>query len=378
MGTIWDKETLLNNTNWDSRMKTIDQTEWLQNLLNSGSGTIVIPDGDYVVAKTLRIPDNTKIICSPRTTLRLADGANCPLIGNVAQGRIFSRNITIEGGIWDGNNLGQQRDKYAARDKYPSSMDGLGGQLMVFTYVKNLTLRDLTLKDPESFGVQLTAVEEFTVEDILFDYNKLRGNMDGIHVNGFARNGLIRNLKGETHDDMVALNSDEGDFICECCDIENITIENIYGGSDGWTGVRLLSRQAALRNIAIRNLHGGYKYNGVSFTHWGPNPETADYGRFDNILLDGIFAYSCRKSGKGHGGIIWFQPYLRHIGTVVCRNIFRADPPENLNTVQTVEIGDGVVIDTLNIHGLHQQVTDGKPAVLVAESAKVKNLLIGP
>lgn len=352
-------------------MSFIDKTEWLQKLLDSGSGTVVIPDGEYLVSTTLRIPDNTKVICSPKTHIKLADGANCPIVANVERGREFSYNITIENGIWDGNNLGQQRDKNTC--KIP--LAGFG-QFMVFTYVRNLTLRGMTIKDPESFAVQLTAAEEFTIEDILFDFNKKRANMDGIHVNGFARNGLIRNLKGETHDDMVALNSDEGDEYCDCCDIENITIENIYGGADGWTGVRLLSRFATLRNIVIRNLFGGYKLNGVSFTHWGPNPETSDYGRFENILLDGIFAYCCRPTGRGHGGIIWFQPYLKHVGTVVCRNIFRTDPPEKNNTVHTFEIGDGVEIDRLVIDGLHQDVTDDKQPIWISGSAKVKNYTI--
>ena len=353
-------------------MNATDQTEWLQRLLDSGNGTVVIPDGEYLVAKTLRIPDDTKVVCSPKTRLRLADGANCPIIGNPAKGRTFSRNITIEGGVWDGNNLNQQRDKYAGNPP-----DSAWGQFIVFTYVKNLTLRGMTLKDPESFAVQLTACEEFTIEDIFFDFNKKRLNMDGIHVNGFARNGLIRNLKGETHDDMVALNSDEGDAYCDCCDIENVTIENVYGGSDGWTGIRLLSRQATLRNIVIRNLYGGYKFNGVSFTHWGKDAETADYGRFENILLDGIFAYSCRKSGSGHGGIIWFQPYVRHAGTVVLQNIFRTDPAENLNQVHTIDVGDGVVIDTLDIRGLHQRLPDGKPPILISKSATVGNYRVG-
>ncbi|MHB0934993.1 MAG: glycosyl hydrolase family 28 protein [Armatimonadota bacterium] len=353
-------------------MTIIDHTVWLQQLLDCGTGTIVIPDGEYVVSSTLRVPDDTTVICSPKTTVRLADGANCPLLGNVARGRTASRNITIDGGVWDGNNLQQQRDQYAKNNP-----DGAWGQLVVFSYVNNLTLRNMTLKDPESFAVQLTAVDAFTVEDIHFDFNKQRPNMDGIHVNGFARNGLIRNLTGETHDDMVALNSDEGEFCCDCCDIENVTIENIYGGRDGWTGVRLLSRQATLRNIAIRNLYGGYKFNGVSFTHWGGDMETADYGRFENILLDGIFAYSCRTSGKGHGGIIWFQPYLRHVGTVVCRNIFRADPPDHRNDVPTVEIGDGVIINTLIIQGLHQQVPDEKPPLLVSDSAMVRHFVNG-
>ncbi len=351
-------------------MGSAEQTGWLQDLLSGGSGIVVIPDGDYLISKTLRIPNDTKVICSPRARLRLADGANCPIISNVDRGREFSRNITIEGGVWDGNNLNQQRAK-CSKD---IPLGGFG-QFIVFTYVKNLTLRGMTIKDPESFAIQLTAVEEFTVEDLFFDFNKQRPNMDGIHVNGFARNGLIRNLKGETHDDMVALNSDEGKDYCDCCDIENVTIENVYGGADGWTGVRLLSRAATVRNIAIRNLYGGYKFNGVSFTHWGPDGESADYGRFDNILLDGIYAYCCRKTGQGHGGIIWFQPYLRHVGRVACRNVFRSDPPDNLNSVHTIEIGEGVEIDTLEIRSLHQSVPDGKPPMLVATSARIANLI---
>jgi hypothetical protein len=247
----------------------------------------------------------------------------------------------------------------------------------VFTYIQNFTMRGLTIKDPESFAVQITGTEHFTIEDILFDFNKLRANMDGIHVNGFARDGLIRNLKGETHDDMVALNSDEGDEFCDCCDIENVTIENIYGGADGWTGVRLLSRMATLRNIIIRNLYGGYKLNGVSFTHWGPNPETADYGRFENILLDGIFAHCCRPVGRGHGGIIWFQPYLKHVGRVIIRNLMRTDPPDKTNKVHTVEIGDGVEIESLEIQGMYQRLTEDKQPIWVSGSAKVGNWKIG-
>lgn len=346
-----------------------ERTDWLQAQLNSG-GTVVIPDGNYLVSKTLRVPDDTTIVCSPRTRLRLADGANCPIIGNVDRGRQFSCNITIEGGVWDGNNLNQERKKWS-RD-IPL---GPFGQFIVFTYVKNLTLRGMTIKDPESFAVQITAVEGFTIEDIFFDFNKRRGNMDGIHVNGFARDGLIRNLKGETHDDMVALNSDEGDAYCDSCDIENVTIENVYGGADGWTGVRLLSRAATVRNITIRNLYGGYKFNGVSFTHWGANADSADYGRFDNILLDGIYAYSCRKTGVGHGGIIWFQPHVRHVGRVVCRNVFRSDPPENLNAVHTIEVGDSVRIDLLELQGLHQDVPDNKPPLLLSKSAVVARLV---
>jgi len=113
-------------------------------------------------------------------------------------------------------------------------------------------------------------------------------------VNGFARNGRIANLKGATSDDLVALNADEGGFVCDNCDMENITIDGIYAGRNGYTTVRLLSRTAKLTSIVIRNVFGSYSTNAVSFTHWAKEP--GDYGWFDGVVLDGICASSSRKS----------------------------------------------------------------------------------
>ena len=97
---------------------------------------MTFPDGEFLVSKPLEISDCTRLICSPRTHLKLADGANCPIIKNPHKGREMTRNVTIEGGIWDGNNINQQRD--APKDKmYPWR------QLMGFTYVEDFALRGI-------------------------------------------------------------------------------------------------------------------------------------------------------------------------------------------------------------------------------------------
>lgn len=346
-------------------MSFTDRTEHLQSLLDAGSGMVTFPDGEFLISRPLEIADFTRLVCSPRTHLKLADSANCPILVNRHKGREMTRGVTVEGGTWDGNNIHQQRD--APKDKMYSC-----GQLMGFTYVEDFTLRGLTVKDPESFGVQLTAAARFTVADITFDYNMKRYNMDGIHVNGFARDGHITNIKGTTNDDLIALNSDEGFFACDNCDMENITVEGIYGGRDGWTAVRLLSRAAKMKNVTIRNVYGAYKYNAVSFTHWADKP--GDYGWFDGITLDGIFASSARKSGKGHGGLIWFQDGVHHVGTVIIHNVMRIDDDDCLNDVNTVEVSPDVSIDRLVIRGLRQHVPDGKPPVYIAEGARIGRL----
>lgn len=344
-----------------------DNTDSLQNLLDAGNGIVTFPDGEFLISTPLEISDRTSLVCSPRTHLKLADGANCPIIKNRDKGREMTHNVSIEGGIWDGNNLNQQRDQ-PKDDMFKKCF----WHLMGFTYVEDFTLRGVTIKDPEAFAVQLTAAVRFTIADITFDFNMKRLNMDGIHVNGFAREGHITNIKGTTNDDLIALNSDEGFFACDNCDIENITIDGIYGGHDGWTGVRLLSRTAKMKSITIRNVFGSYKFNAVSFTHWAEEP--GDYGWFDGITLDGIFASSVRKSGTGHGGLIWFQPGVHHVGTVVINNVMRIDEPDAFNDVRTIDVSDDVRIDNLVICGVRQHVPDDKEPVRIADSANVRQL----
>lgn len=360
-----------------------DRTDELQDLLDTGNGRIVLPDGEYLVSRPLLISDGTNLICSPRTHIRLADGANCPVIKNRDKGMEMTRNVTIEGGIWDGNNLHQQRDK--PKDDMvrrfsdfnnKTSLFSKKGQsyppLMMFTYVEDFALRGVTLKDPETFGVMMTATRRFTIADVTFDYNLERENMDGIHVNGFAYDGHISNLKGATNDDLVALNADEGGFACDNCDMENITIDGIYAGRNGYTAVRLLSRTARLKSIVIRNIFGSYRTNAVSFTHWSNTH--GDYGWFDGVILDGVCASSSRKSGEAHGGLIWFQPGVHHVGTVMIDNVMRIDESDAFNTVHTVDVPDDVHIDNLVIGNIRQCVPDKKESVRIGDGATIRKL----
>lgn len=229
-----------------------DDADFLQKLLDSGVGRVEFPDGAFVVSRPLIISSNTHLVCSPRTVVRLADGANCPVLRNRgSEPGGFDCNIIVEGGIWDGNNVHQKRGTY----RLPG-MPGGGdiNQLTVFAGIKNLTLRGMTLKDPDCYCIELTDIDGFLVEDIVFDCNDKTLNQDGLHIDGWARNGYVRNLRGHTNDDMVALNSDEGSWRSPSNDITNVTIDGIYGGEDGYTAVRLLSRDAHVRDVVIRNV----------------------------------------------------------------------------------------------------------------------------
>ncbi len=348
----------------------MDHTQYLQDLLNQG-GNVVIPAGEYHISNPLYVGDNTHVICDAGTVLKLSDNANCPILVNrIGAGKTYTKNVCIEGGIWDGNNLGQQRDKYP--EKSPRGADF--GQLMAFTAIKDLTIRSLTIKDPNSFGIQLTDTERFTVSDILFDCNKGTLNQDGLHVNGWAKDGYVHNLKGNTNDDFVALNADEGEFNSPENDIENVVIDGIWGGEDGWTAVRLLSRLAKVHHVTIRNIFGAYKYNVVSFTHWSDDP--IDFGYFDDILIESVHASSCRTEGSGHGGLFWFQNDTVNVGTVVIRDVFRTESADRHNTTSLIEIGDRVKIDTLLLSSLHEKIPDAKPLLTRGEDVCIGHLTL--
>jgi len=348
-----------------------DDTARLQAILDSGAGRVTFPDGTFVVSKPLRIGSDTHLVCSPRTVVRLADGANCPVLANRSSEKGEDRNITVEGGVWDGNNVHQKRGPYRA-PKTPGGGDI--NQLLVFAGVRNLHLKGLTLKDPDSYCAELTDVNGFLVEDIVFDCNDKTPNQDGIHVDGFARDGLIRNLRGHTNDDLVALNSDEGNWRSPSNDIVNVTIDGLYGGDDGYTAVRLLSRNAHVENIVIRNVYGRFKYNGVSFTHWAGEDHKPGMGHFDNIVIENVFASNCMKKG-GYWGIILFQEGVESVGHVTVRNLRRVDAPGCLNDNYTVRFGEGVKIDTLILDNVEQSLPDAKPLIRREKNVTIGNLI---
>lgn len=356
------------------RFASSDGLADLQWLLDRG-GDVVFPAGDYVVSKTLVVHGGTHLVCQEGFRARLADGANCAILANRLRGDSVESDISIRGGLWDGNNAHQDRARYD-ESGYAPGLDFYDkplkcGQLMVLSGIKGLSLCDMTFKDPQGYCLMLTDVEDFVVSNIVFDCNDKTRNEDGVHVNGYARHGRICGLRGHTNDDLVALNSDEGDWRSTDNAIEDILIEDLDGGERGYTAVRLLSRDAQVRNVTIRNIHGKFQNNLVSFTHWAKEKYKSGMGHFDNITIEDVTATSSRKSGGTHGGLIWFQDGVHDVGSVVIRRLNRVEGREYLNTTPTIEIGAGTRIRSLTLEDVRQCVPDGKPLVRRHPSACV-------
>lgn len=353
----------------------VDDSTYLQSLLNKG-GSVTFPARSYVISRTLVIKGGTHLNCQPGFHARLADGANCPILANRLRGDGFETDISVRGGLWDGNNSHQDRGKYEEA-RYAPGLTFYAdepykcGQLMVFSGIKNFILEGMTFKNPQGFCVMLTDIEDFAVSNIVFDCNDRTPNEDGIHINGFARRGRICGLRGHTNDDLVALNSDEGDWRSANNTIEDILIEDLDGGERGYTAVRILSRDAYVRNVTIRNIHGKFQNNLVSFTHWAKGKYKPGMGHFEGITIEDITATSSRKTGGTHGGLIWFQGGVHDVGRVVIRNLRRVEGDEYRNTTPTIEIGADAHIRGLTLENVTQDIPDNKPLVKIHPSAVI-------
>ena len=162
-----------------------DDTAGLQAVLDSGASTVYLPrpPENYLISKPLVIHSGQTLQADRNAVIRLADHAHVYLLMN-ANHETGDQGITVIGGIWYGNNLHQTCEYHENKGDWrvPYDPKRYLGVLMHFNRVTDLRVAHLTLKDPEAFGFQAGNLQQFTIEDITFDYNLQKGNMDGVHL----------------------------------------------------------------------------------------------------------------------------------------------------------------------------------------------------
>lgn len=348
-----------------------DDTLAIQELLDK-RGCVSIPHGTYLITRPLIIRSNTHLLLAQTAKLKLADRANCSILDNEGlYTDTMDENITIEGGIWDGNNLNQERQKIpnegrggdknedcpCDREIYISNKYLITSMRLVHT--KGLQLKNITFKNPTTFAVQIADVENFRVDNITLDYNLAKKNMDGIHVQGPARFGYIHNIYGNANDDHVALcaNGTTRSQITRGT-IENVTIDGIYC-DNGYTGVRLLSRGDPVRNIRISNIHGAFRYYAVSFTHHYPLREDMPV-LIENVSVSNLFVSRYESvypndfsSADINAPLVWVE------GGVNCKNIVLEKIFKNENvggvSAPAVRISENANVENITIRDVYEK-----------------------
>ncbi len=242
-----------------------DDYQAIQSALHSGAREVHIPIGTYNISATLTVPSNVRVVADRcahlllRGNKRKQRGDFLLSNANTVDG---NENIEIVGGIWNGCCMDIENDKPDLFDK-----NGYSGAVINFCGVKGLKLIDMSVKNSTTFFIRISRVEDFLIENIDFSSDEFAYNQDGIHFGGNVRRGLVKNIRaltrGQTNDDMIALNADDcvervENFDLSRAAIEDITFENIYA-ENCYTVVRVLSVTAPIKNIIIKNVYAGYR-----------------------------------------------------------------------------------------------------------------------
>lgn len=374
----------------------------IQERIDSGACELTLPAPKvcYLISRPLELPSNFKLSLPRFATVRLMKRADCVMVRNKMkpskghrlpeqvyekelQAHIWGyvddyapdapcQNITLEGGIWDCNNMEQLPNPERTKEHPVREHYGVG---MLFYNVKGLTLRSLTVKDPCQYAVAMDTVSYFTVEDIDFDFNLGNPypiNMDGIHLDGNCHYGTLRNLRGTCYDDMVAVNAHEGSH----GDITNITIDGLYADYCH-SAVRLLLVNENVHNIHITNVYGNFYQYVVGLTKYYPGETT---GSFDGITLDNIYAQKALPARKGD----FSHPaspekalaYLYIQRNTVTRSLTVRDlhRRETTNPVDTIQVGENALVERMILDNVTTRNTTGKPMTFLRNKGTVKYL----
>jgi polygalacturonase len=292
-----------------------DDTAALQKALSGGQRTVVIPAGTYRIATALQLESETTIQADAKAIIRLADQAGNDVGLFVLTNRDFTggdHDIIVDGGVWDGNN---EHNARGTKEQIPCST----GVAINFINVRKLTLRNLTVRNPDAYAIRACRITDFLFENIGFDFSILRPNQDGIHLNGFCERGIIRNLRAlspyATNDDMVALNADDGaptDYAPQQGmvngPIRDIIVEHLRAES-AFTFVRVLSHRQVIENITISDVVGGCRFYAVNMDRWkfpagAGKIRNVTFRDFDVRKMPDVFS---KQKGAGQRPLIHIQ-----------------------------------------------------------------------
>lgn len=254
----------------------------------TGCGRVVIPaynkrTGKYLweISRTILLPSHTEI-CIEGAHLRMADGVMCQMFRNSnamtphcktpegCQEGIVIRgvgNALLDGGLHNG-----LREDTAGKDGMPSVFHNL---TIYLHNVKDFRVEGLYIRDQRWWAIACAFCWDGVIENLHFaitDHSYRKGhpdwqqhpwrNQDGVDLRIGCHDIQIRNITGETCDDVVALtalgNPGSGRFEdtwrCEHLspDIRNVTIRNITAFNNHCAMVRLLTHFGnRLYNITI-------------------------------------------------------------------------------------------------------------------------------
>lgn len=291
---------------------------------------VYIPEGLYYIDETVVIPSNRKITAHKKAEIRLLGGVNVVMFRNEdvidGSGRIISKdepkseNISISGGLW--STEFKKRAVYGTNGVIDEcdSMHGVY-TTMLFSGVKNLSLKNMSFKNTAAFAVQIGRAENAIIENIAFD----NCFADGVHINGDVKNIAVSNITGNTEDDLIALNAYDWDnSTINNGSMQNVTVYNVTAKGGSYHAMRLQSGITSdalgnidcfMKDIYLSRIVGvdGYKMY-LQTPPYSDIPDGTKVGKMDDIVIenlkivknrstDGTYNYRNGDPITGHFGV---------------------------------------------------------------------------
>ena len=287
----------------------------------------LVLDGAALISKPLRIHSNTTIECPDKSCgLFLADGSDNSVIRNADFDltAIRNRNITLLGGVYNHNSPGQVHH----REEEPDGIHVISNWVfaMEFYGVENFLMRDVTIANQRTFALNMGNWKHVTMENIHIDRRERADyqNQDGLHFWGPGRFLTIRNIRGNSGDDFIALAPDEHDGKSS---IEDVLIQGVHL-EEADQGIRLLVRgEGKLDRVVIRDVTGTYRSYGFIINPWSEPWRETKGGHYGNIVFDTIDLRPMKNN------YTYCIPFLFKLGgnieSITFKNIYQHTPEFN-------------------------------------------------
>jgi hypothetical protein len=297
---------------------------------NNGGGRLVFTPGNYVTG-TVYIKSNV--------TLHLEAGANILGSNNPWdydkneivnwQSLIFSirqKNVGITGrgtingrGFVTANNMVDyiHRGLFDDALKLDRPYEGNRPMNLYFRECDNVTIQDITLKDPASWNQTYDQCTNLLIERITAD-SKAYWNNDGLDVID-CDGVVIRDCHIDSADDVFCFKSHSKDKVCQ-----NVLIENCVGRSSA-SGVKFgtVSR-GGFKNFKIKNItiYDTYR-SAITFA-------TVDGAEIENIEVDGLRSLHTGNVIFLRCGERWVGDQARkgYMRNIVIKNVYAEVPLE--------------------------------------------------
>ena len=269
-------------------------------------------DQPYYLDGPIVLKSGQKLTADAKAEIRLKPGTNTCMVRNehivgfadqpVPEDTQPDTNITIEGGIWTTlangvkDNNGNQRGASSKKDPVP----GTHGVILLHN-VRHATVRNVTVRQSRPFAIHLGNIRDFTVDGLTLD----RHGRDGVHLDGPASDGIIRNVHGDSHDDPVSITAwDWRQYSASFGPIHHLTIEHITGAPEGkhsTDAIRLLpgvkrfsdgtTLDCPIHDITLRDLTDirDFKlYDQPNLEAGRDNDFSASIGTLKNIVFENL------------------------------------------------------------------------------------------